>query len=420
VFYLNDILNTLKAIANEEAKEEAEAELSEEQRAAMEAEKQADDMRADDQAFWDVIPYNRHVTYNIQRLFYTDYLEIVDITGRAEATAGRLSLDQFKAQFHDSPIALNSVLTFTPGEKPYDLEMQASVDRFDLATFLRELDPESTPMAEGLFDVKIDAYGNSPNMVQYRNNLYFDMKMHSRDGVFRLLDPNDPLVTGSSNFAGAVGEGVSYIPTGLFGLGAVARLVNYIKEVPYDKIEAHLLRGESRDVQIKKYVVQSPEVLMTAKGGISYEEGIDILQSPLAMEAQLDLRERGAAIFYDLGLLRKEQNAYGYWKGPEIKFWGTLTQTESNLGEIIETAGKGAVLGGITRPISGLIGNVKHLWMDEEGEPLEYTDTPPTTVPDSAVETPADAPTDTQTNTQADTPAATPTDYITDLPDYYE
>ena len=412
VFYLNDILNTLKAIANEEARKEAEAELSEEQRAAIAAREQTDDMRADDRAFWDVIPYNRHVTYDIKRLFYTDYLEIVDITGRAEITAGRLSLDQFKAQFHDSPIALNSVMTFTPGEKPYDLEMQASVDRFDLATFLRELDPESTPMAEGLFDVKMDAYGNSPNMAQYRNNLYFDMKMQSRDGVFRLLDPNDPLVTGSSNFAGAVGEGVSYIPTGLFGLGAVARLVNYIKEVPYDKIEAHLVRGESRDVQIKKYVVQSPEVLMTAKGGVNYEEGIDVLQSPLAMEAQLNLRERGAAIFYDLDLRGDEQDSYGYWTGPQIKFWGTLTQLESNLGEIIETAGKGAVLGGITRPISGLIGNVKHLWMDEEGEPLEYTDTPATTAPDSATSTPADTPSDNRKESPPDRSKEKPADSL--------
>jgi hypothetical protein len=361
-------------------------------------------MLPDERAFWDVIPYNRHVAYNIQRLFYTDYLEIVDITGRAEASSGRLSLDDFKASFHDSPIALNSVLTFTPGDKPYDMEMQVNIDQFDLDTFLLELNPESTPMAEGLFDVKIDAYGNSPNMAQYRNNLYFDMKMQSRDGLFRLLDPNDPLVVGSSNFAGAVGEGVSYIPTGLFGLGAVARLVNYIKEVPYDKIEAHLVRDESRDVQIKKYVVQSPEVLLTAKGGIDYEEGVDVLQSPLDMKAKLDLRERGAAIFYDLDLLQDERNAYGYWKGPEIKFWGTPGVLESNLGEIIETAGKGAVLGGITRPISGLIGNVRHLWMDEEGEPLEYTDTPATAEPDSVTATPVDTPADSPKDTPKDTP----------------
>jgi len=110
------------------------------------------------------------------------------------------------------------------------------------------------------------------------------------------------------------------------------------------------------------------------------------------MEAQLNLRERGAAIFYDLDLLQKEQDAYGYWKGPEIKFWGTPGLLESNLGEIIETAGQGAVLGGLTRPISGLIGNVRHLWMDEEGEPIEYTDAPPTAGPDAAVETPAVTP----------------------------
>jgi hypothetical protein len=210
-------------------------------------------------------------------------------------------------------------------------------------------------------------------MVQYRNNLFFDMSLQSSNGVFRLLDPNDPLVVGSSGLAGAVGEGVSYVPTGLFGLGAVARLVNYIDEIPYDKIDAHLVRGESRDVQIKKYVVQSPELLLTARGGINYTEGVDILESPLAMDAQLNLRDRGAAIFYDLDLLKDEKDKYGYWVGPEIKFWGTLTVAESNLNEIIEQAGKGAVIGGLTRPISGLIGNIRHRWMDEEGEPVEYT-----------------------------------------------
>jgi hypothetical protein len=251
--------------------------------------------------------------------------------------------------------------------------MQLQVEQFDLATFQRELDPDATPQAEGLFTVNVEAYGRSPNMVQYRNNLFFDMTLTSRSGVFRLLDPNDPLVIGSTNLAGAVGEGVSYVPTGLFGLGAVARLVNYIDEIEFDKLDIHLLRDESRDVQVRKYVVQSPEILMTARGGISYEEDIDVLDSPLALDAQLNLRDRGAAIFYDLGLLEDQQDRYGYWIGPEIKFWGTANAAESNLGTIIEEAGKGAVLGGLTRPISGLIGNIKHLWMEDESEPLEYS-----------------------------------------------
>ncbi len=389
VFYLNDILNTLDAVSNEPAVKEAEAELSEEEQAAIKAQRKARRELSDETAFWDVMPYNRKATYSIKRLFYTDYLEILDITGRAEITPSRLSIDELKARFHDSPVEVNAVLTFTPGDEPYDLNMQALVDKFDLATFQRELDPDATPVAEGLFTVNADAYGKSPNMMQYRNNLFFDMNLKSREGVFRLLDPNDPLVVGSSNLAGAVGEGVSYVPTGLFGLGAVARLVNYIDEVPYSKLDIHLVRDESRDVQIKKYVVQSPEILMTAKGGITYAEGVDVLDSPLALDAQLNLRERGAAIFYDLDLLKDEKDKYGYWIGPEIKFWGTATAAESNLGEIIEQAGKGAVLGGVTRPISGLVGNIKHMWMDEEGEPVEYTEgdvefEPPPVTPEPA------------------------------------
>jgi hypothetical protein len=418
VFYLNDILNTLNAIANEPAAaEEAEDKPGEEQQAALDAERQARLMLADEQAFWDLTSFNRHVSYDIKRLFYTDYLEIVDITGRAETTAERLSIDELRAYFHDSPIVLNSVLTFTPGVKPYDLDLQASINKFDLATFMHELDPESIPPAEGLFDVSIDAYGKSQNMVQYRNNMYFDMRMQSRDGVFRLLDPNDPLVVGSSNVAGAVGEGVSYIPTGLFGLGAVARLVNYIKTVPYDKIDAHFIRDESGDVQIKKYVVQSPEILMTAKGGISYEEGVDVMQSPLKMDAQLNLRGRGAAIFYDLDLLLNEQDKFGYWTGPEIKFWGTVAKSESNLGEIIEAAGKGAVLGGITRPISGLIGNVKYLWMEDETEPLEYTDDPQATPAAGVQAEPTESVEDVPVETPKEPPKQGPTGVFTDFPD---
>ena len=371
VFYLNDILNTVKAIAGKQKQPVAEEQSSAKQAEQTEAE--ALDTRPDERAFWDTIPFNRHVSYHIGQLYYTDYLVIHDISGQGEFTPERLSLDQFEAFFHDSPMRFNAVMTFTPGSAPYELNLQAGVEQFDLAKFFRELEPEAKPRAEGLFDVKVQASGQSPNIPQYRNQLFFDMRLQSRNGTFRLLDPNSALVSGTTGFAGAVGEGISYIPTGLFGLGAVSRLVNYIKEIEYNKIDIHVVRDESRDLQIRRYVVQNPEFLMTASGGVKYENGVDIMQSPLAMDAQLDFRDHGAAIMYELDLLESEQNAYGYWKGPAIRFWGTPAVSESNLGEIISTAGKAAFLGGITRPISGLIGNIKHHWM-EDGEPIEYNE----------------------------------------------
>ena len=370
VFYLNDILNTVKAISGRQ-KTQAAAEKSPTEQ-AQQQDAEVNGMRPDVKAFWDTIPYNRHVSYNIGQLFYTDYLVIRDIKGQGEFTPERLSLDDFEARFHDSPISFNAVMTFTPGTAPYNLDLQAGVEQFDLAKFFRELVPGSRPRAEGLFNVSLNASGQSPNIPQYRNQLFFDMHLQSTNGIFRLLDPNSALVSGSTGFAGALGEGLSYIPTGLFGLGAAPRLVNYIKEIEYNKIDVQLVRDESRDVQIRRYVVQSPEILMTASGGIRYQEGVDIAQSPLEMDGQLDFRGHGAAIMYELDLLESEQDAYGYWKGPAIKFRGTPAASESNLGEIISTAGRAAFLGAITRPISGLIGNIKHRWLGDDSAPIEY------------------------------------------------
>jgi hypothetical protein len=309
------------------------------------------------------------VKFRLDRLFYTDYLEFRDIQGHAALLPDKLELGDFSMHFHESPITLDGRMAFTPGETPYDLKLRAGVEQFDLAKFFRELVPGSTPRAEGLFDVSLNAFGTSPNLSEYRNRLYFDMRLQSRDGVFRPFDPDSALLAGSSGFAGVFGEGVSNIPTGLFGLGAVSRLVNYMKEIEYDKIDIHLLRDESRDVQIREYVVQSPEILMTATGGIKYEEGVDIVDSPLSMEARLDMRERGAAILYSLGLLQSGKNDSGYWKGPVFKVWGNIARSESNLDDIISEAGHGAVLGGITRPISGLWGNLKYWWFGGGKEP---------------------------------------------------
>jgi hypothetical protein len=374
LFYLNDILNTLNAIAGRRHARTADKTDSDEtdtQATARAEEAAAREQLPDARAFWDNIPFNRHITYDIGQLFYTDYLVIHNIRGRGEFTPDRFALEDVVAHFHDSQIRLNSVMTFTSGEAPYDLKLKAGVEQFDLAKFFRELVPDAKPRAEGLFDVHVNASGRTPNMAQYRNNLYFDMNLQSQDGVFRLLNPNSPLLTGVTGIAGFFGEGFSYVPTGLFGLGAVSRLVKYIKEIEYDKINIELARGETRDVQIRRYVVQNTELLMTASGGIEYQEGVDILQSPLSMDARLDFRGQGAAIMYDLNLLQSEKNDYGYWKGPEVKFWGTPATSQSNLDEIISKAGQAAILGAITRPISGLIGNIKHRWM-RDSSPIEY------------------------------------------------
>lgn len=372
VLYLNDILNTLHAIAGQQPVASPGGDAD----APVADEVIADNRQPDLQPFWSQTGEGLAVNVDVQQLFYTDYFVLDGLTVRTRISPQRVALENLRANFHDSPMAFDGTLDFAPGPAPYDLKLTGRVDQLDLATFYRELAPDSKPRAEGLFDFRIDAFGQSPNMPQFRNELFFDMSANSRDGVFRLLDPDSAIVASSTGFTGALGEVVSYVPTGLFGLGAVPRLVRYIKEIQYDRVRVELIRGESRDVQVRQFVVQSDEVLMTGSGGIEYQEGTDILQSPLALEARLDMRGEGAAIMYDMDLLGSEMNRWNYWEGPEIRFWGTPAIMQSNLSDVISQAGKGMVFGGVSRPVSGLIGNARHRWSSEKEPPLEYDGSP--------------------------------------------
>ncbi|MCZ6566465.1 MAG: hypothetical protein O6852_10140 [Gammaproteobacteria bacterium] len=362
VLYLNDILNFLNTITGKQAAKPNEESVKTDEEDEKEISEDKEDLIADVNAFWNVIPYDINTEYDIEQLFYTEFLVIHDIQGKTAVTADKLMIEDFEAHFHESPIKVDTVMTYAEGEKPYNVKINASVAQFNLKEFFVELVPDSKPRATGLFDVNFEGTGQTQNMSQLRNNLLFDINFSGKNGVFRLLDPDSVLVGGGTGFFGALGEGISYIPTGLFGAGAVPRLVKYIKEVEYDSLEVHLIRDESRNVKIENYTMLSPEILMKAEGGIAYEEGKDIIRSPVNMDVQLNFRGHGAAIMYDLDLLEKTQDELGYWEGPKVKFWGEFANTQSNLDEVISTAGKGAFLGGITRPISGLIGNVKFKW----------------------------------------------------------
>jgi len=373
VFYLNDVLDFLNSVTGKQTakpKKEFETDEVEEEKNVEEDRK---DLIADESAFWDALPYDINTTYDLEQLYYTEFLIVHDIQGQASVSKEKLMVDNFEAHFHESPIKVNTLMTFTEGEKPYDLNINASVEQLNLKELFIELIPDAKPRTTGLVDINIEGLCKTQNMVQLRNNLLFDAKFSSKNGVFRLLDPNSVLVGGSTGFFGTLGEGVSYIPTGLFGAGAVPRLVKYIKEVEYDSLDLHLVRDESKNAQIKNFSLISSEIHMIADGGIDYVEGKDIFQSPLNMDAQLNFRGHGAAIMYDLNLLEKNQDELGYWEGPKVKFWGEFVNTQSNLDEIISTAGKGAFLGGITRPISGLIGNMKFKWFGGDKQEEEHS-----------------------------------------------
>lgn len=366
-FFLNDLLASVGAIAQEKPKKAQEKSDATDEKLPV-----VINDEPDERAFWDVLPLNAVLTYEIKQLYYTDYVIFDNVSGSIMIQPEQLDITELSAFFHDSPMKFNGALKFlakTPS--PYDVKLLGSVTDFNLNQFFTELVPGVKPRVEGLFGVSIDVFGTSPNMGQFRNNLFFNNRLQSREGLFRPLPPDSGLLIGASDVLGFVGEGLSYMPTGGFGAGALSRLVNYIKEIDYDLIDIHLTRGDDRDIVINKFLVQSPTVRLRASGGIDYEYGKDVLDSPLTLDAQLNMSGKGAAILYSMDLLENEEDNFGYSHGPKFAIRGTPNAPSSNFAEIISAGAKGTIAGGVTRPISGLIGNIKHRWFGDETKPPE-------------------------------------------------
>jgi len=112
-------------------------------------------------------------------------------------------------------------------------------------------------------------------------------------------------------------------------------------------------------------------VALTASGGIQYEEGSDIFDSPLELNAHLDMLGRGAAILYSMDLMQNERSPLGYWRGPEFRIWGTAADAHSNFEEVVNKAADGTTKGAFLRPISGIIGNLKYRWFDSDSRKRE-------------------------------------------------
>ncbi len=367
--FLNDILKLLDTIsppetvsADSETSSEAESSTSEDKKPPL-------NTLVDTEPFWKS-PVDIDANLSIDKLYQTDYLAFDKIKGKLSINDNEFKAHEISALFHDSPLKLDSLVNFntTLNKHPYDVNFIMDIKDFNLSDFLKELDPTVEPLIEGIFNVDLKMFGQMDNIDQWRNQLLFDARLVSFDGIYHFI-PNDSVLLLSSGYAMALaGEVVSVIPTAGFGLGIMSRMVRFIKDFPYDKIDIHLVRKADKNTRIEEFEIFSPELYMTATGGITFVENERVVDSPMKATARLDLAGEGAAIFYGLNLLTGEKNEYGFWEGPEIIFGGTLTHPTDNFEEIVETAKKGTVQGGITRPFSGIIGDFKYRWFAPKPE----------------------------------------------------
>jgi hypothetical protein len=302
----------------------------------------------------------------IAELYYSDYMSYQDIEGELIIDDNTFHAKDLTIKFHESPMKLDTRLSFTEKRaRPYDIQFKTTLSQFKVGEFLTELNPKHVPRADGVFDVNFEIFGELSNLSQFRNELLFNLIIEGRDGVYHLIPANDIMVRSSGAAMAIVGEVVSVLPTSGFGLGIVNRVIRFAKDIDYDFIRMHLVRNKDLNTTIKEFSIVSPELHLAATGGIIFKEDTRLFDQPMEMTAQLNLAGEGAAIFYGLGLLKKEQDKFGFWLGPKINFMGTMNNQTDNFNEIISAAKSGTLAGGFTNPFSGLVGNFRYRWFDE-------------------------------------------------------
>ena len=360
--FLNDILKLLAAInpKSELSKLEKEAEsTAKPEKSSLSA---VPDNSPAQTPFWptglDILAH-----LDIQKLYYSDYMSYHNIRGQLDLNREHLIAKDFAIRFHDSPMTLDAAFNFTPKRKqPYDIHLNTALRHFNVGGFLKELKPDHVPRADGVFDVGVLFYGPLSNLTQIRNELMFKIDISGVDGVYHLIPAENIMARSGGQAMAVVGEVVSVLPTSGFGLGIINRVVRFAKDIDYDLIRLSMSRRKDLNTHIDIFEILSPELHLIADGDITFAPDTRLMDQDLKMQADLNLSGEGAAIFYGLGLLKDEQDEYGFWKGPTIKFWGSISNMEDNFDEIISKAEEGTLLGGITNPFSGLVGNFRYRW----------------------------------------------------------
>ena len=360
--FLNDILKLLAAINPDSELSKLEKEIESTAKTEQTSLPAAPDNTPALTPFWptglDILAH-----LDIQRLYYSDYMSYHNIRGQLDINRKHLIAKNFEIRFHDSPMTLDADFKFTPKRKqPYDIRLNTALSQFNVGGFLKELKPDHVPRADGVFDVDLLFYGPLSNLTQIRNELMFKIDISGVDGVYHLIPADNIMARSGGQAMAVVGEVVSVLPTSGFGLGIINRVVRFAKDIEYDLIRMSMSRQKDLNTHIDIFEILSPELHLIADGDITFAPDTRLMDQDLKMQADLNLSGEGAAIFYGLGLLKDEQDEYGFWKGPTIKFWGSISNMDDNFDEIINKAKEGTLAGGITNPFSGLVGNFKYRW----------------------------------------------------------
>ncbi|MEM8549946.1 MAG: hypothetical protein AAGF10_04085 [Verrucomicrobiota bacterium] len=294
---------------------------------------------ADEKPFWS--GYTGEAKLDIVKVYFQSY-RLDAVKAELDLTETKLELDPLSADFAAAPLKSDTLITFTPGQVPYDLNSNLTFSQFDLGKFLVQENPGQTPPMTGLFNVTGTATGKGPTMAELMNRIMGQFSLEGRNGSLRMLaaaGQEDTAMAGSlilgglSAFTGGDTQKIS---------SSLNNLINTLREIPYERFAIQANREQNLDINLSELALVGPQIRLQGQGKVTHVEGTPLPQQPLRAEVNLMAKDNTAKMLTDLKLLQgTEPDEQGFYQAFSFPVTGTLSKPNyDNLNQLIADAGK--------------------------------------------------------------------------------
>jgi hypothetical protein len=244
-------------------------------------------------------------TVDVKRIVYpTSAIE--GLRGKLEVTPERAAVTDLEASLFGAAVTADVIVGFAAEEpKPYTLDFHAAIDDLDLGRVFRAVAPEVTPTTEGTFDFSTSLRGTGLNPLDLGLSSLGEIRLEGRDGIFRGLADYEGTGSTASRVIGFL--------TFSKELRAIARILDRIGELHFERAEFVLERTAANRLELSNLLVLAPQLRVQASGNLERTgPQTPVVLSPLDISARLAARSDVAILFDGMKLLEAVPDAAGY------------------------------------------------------------------------------------------------------------
>ena len=296
-------------VAEEEPRPEVESAPDTEVEEKVEKEEQPSPAEPEPKPLWAGLQAD--VELDIQELVLPGDMIVRDIVLRAQVDEYAALLKTFEARIDESTTQAKGGLRFRPDNraKPYRLEADLTVRDFDVGAFLRDMDPDTQPVADAIVSLSGEVQSEAASPELLADALTGRFSVTAADAVVRAFRRGR---AGGALDAATTAGRIGGLLTGQQDVEAVSQLITYFNEVTFDELAIEARRNADLTIDLTRLYMRNPDLLIQGTGKVSHEEGREFHQQPIQLNLEMGARPPLARLFDELKLLHPEPGEEGY------------------------------------------------------------------------------------------------------------